>query len=366
MHTRIRPTARFAFFGAVTAVAALALVGCAPAEGAKQDDSKAVSLAVHGSFVDGKAFEKAASKATGYDVSLVVAGDGGELTNKLVLTKGAPIADAFYGVDNYYASRLIDNDVIDPVSTEKLPERAQALAAELAPHDVKQGETPLVPIDLGATCMNVDNDWFAEHKIAVPKTFEDLADPSYKDLTALIDPTASSTGASFMVATIAKYGEDGFTDYWKDLEANGARVVQGWTEAYNTEFTGVSDTGTRPIVLSYSTSPAFTVSEDGTSSKTSAMLDTCSTQIEYAGVTKGASNPDGARAVIEYLLSNEFQREIPDQMYMYPVDETVALPESWAKFAPLPEAGTTYDLGPAQVQAGLEGWLRKLGDAVGL
>lgn len=369
MRTTAHSVTRSFAFVALPLAAALVLTGCgSSADSAKPEgaDGDAVTLVVHDSFVDGEAFAAQASKATGFDVKVITAGDGGELANKLVLTKGAPIADAFFGIDNTFASRLIENDVVEPVPVDGLPERAQKIAAELDPKAAESGNAPLVPIDIGATCVNIDTAWFAEQGVAEPETLEDLADAKYKDLAVLLDPTASSTGASFMIATIAAFGEDGFTDYWKSLESNGARIVQGWSEAYNTEFTGVSDTGTRPIVVSYSTSPAFTVNEDETESTTRALLDTCSSQTEFAGVLAGSSNPEGARAVVEYLLSAEFQTEVADQMYMYPVDESVELPASWAKFAPLPAEGQSHDLESATIQSGLDGWLRELGDAVGL
>ncbi|GAA1328295.1 thiamine ABC transporter substrate binding subunit [Leucobacter albus] len=366
MRTHSRSKTRVFALAALPLAGVLALTGCGAADAGEPaaNNPKRVSIVVHDSFVDGDAFAAAASKATGFDVEVLTAGDGGELANKLVLTKGAPIADAFFGIDNTFASRLIDNDVVEPVAVDALPERAVKIAAELDGATAEQ--VPLVPIDIGATCVNIDSDWFAEHGVAEPATFDDLADPQYKDLAVLLDPTGSSTGASFMIATIAKFGEDGFVDYWKSLEANGARIVQGWTEAYNTEFSGVNEAGSRPIVVSYSTSPAFTVNDDETASNTRALLDTCSSQTEFAGVLKGSANPEGALAVVNYLLSEEFQSGIADQMYMYPVDESIELPSSWAKFAPLPADGQAHDLSSAEIQAGLDGWLRTLGDAVGL
>lgn len=367
-YTRNLSRTRFVALTALPLAAALALVGCSNAEADGQADAtqtEKVTIVVHDSFVDGEAFSKAAGAATGYEVEVLTAGDGGELTNKLVLTQGAPIADAFFGVDNTFASRVIDGNVADPIDAEMLPERARELATAVNPggdaHSV-----PLVPIDLGATCVNIDSAWFAAEGIAEPETLEDLASDTYRDLTVLLDPTASSTGASFMIATISAFGEDGFADYWKSLDENGARIVQGWSDAYYGEFTGASDTGTRPIVVSYSSSPAFTVNEEGTESTTRALLDTCSTQVEYAGVLKGASNPEGAKAVVEYLLSGEFQQTIPDEMYMYPVDDTIELPAAWSEFAPLPAEGQTHDLTSTEIQAGLQDWLRTLGDAVGL
>lgn len=357
-------------FGAAALLAASALVlsGCATtAPSTDNADTAApgseVTLVVHDSFGDAEAFSSAASAATGYAVTVITAGDGGELTNKLVLTQGAPIADAFFGVDNIFASRLIDAGVTQAFTPASLPARAEALAGELVADGDASGEVPMVPIDLGATCINVDTGWFAERGIAAPQTYEDLADARYRDLTVLLDPTASSTGAAFLTGTVEAFGEDGFADYWTRLVDNGARIESGWSAAYNGQFTQGGGEGTRPIVLSYSTSPAWTLTEDGERSTTAALLDTCTTQVEYAGVLAGAANPTGAQAVVDYLLSREFQDTIAESMYMYPVDADAALPAEWQRFAAMPTE--PHDLTPAQIGEGRERWLKTWSTAVG-
>lgn len=350
----------------------LALVGCsAPSSTGESDgagdSSNTVTLIVHDSFPN-EEFAAAASEATGYDVEVVSAGDGGELSAQLVLTKGAPLADAFFGIDNSFAARIVDNGVADPLLTAgELPSSAQTDAVFDLPasgsEPVSRGAGVfLAPITRGATCMNIDPAWFAEQGLAEPVSYDDLADPAYKGLTVLLDPTSSSTGASFLVGTVAKFGEEGFADYWQGLAANEPRIAQGWDEAYYTHFTQ-ADGGTYPIVLSYGSSPAYTVNDEGTESVTKALLDTCSSQIEYAGVLEGAANPEGAKAVVEYMLSREFQDTIADTMYMYPVDSDAYLPEEWAEFAPLPSAPN--DMTPAAIGAGLENWLKTWSDVTG-
>lgn len=140
-------------------------------------------------------------------------------------------------------------------------------------------------------------------------------------------------------------------------------MAGGWDEAYYTEFTGGGQGGTSPIVLSYSSSPAWTLTEDGTASTTAALLETCTSQIEYAGVLAGAANPEGARALVDYLLSEEFQATIPDAMYMYPVLDTVTLPAEWAQFAPSPTA--PHDIPAAEIDQNRETWLRAWSQATG-
>lgn len=354
-------------------VAALALTGCATGTatdgGGAEPAGGTVTLVTHGTFPSDD-FAKAASAATGYDVKVVSAGDGGELTNKLVLTKGAPIADAFFGVDTIFASRLIENGVVTPYAPADLPAQAADFAVESAKSDetgaAAIAANGMVPVDFGATCINIDTGWFAEHKVAEPNTYEDLVKPEYKDLTVLLDPTASSTGASFLVGTVEEFGEDGYADYWKQLVDNGARIEQGWSDAYYGQFTQGGEDGTKPIVVSYASSPAFSVAEDGKSAATRALLDTCTRQTEYAGVLAGAKNEKGAKAVVDYLVSNEFQATVPDTMYMAPIDESVKLPESWATFAPEPAKEQSHDLNSDVIEQGREGWLRELGDAIGL
>ncbi|QIK64302.1 thiamine ABC transporter substrate-binding protein [Leucobacter viscericola] len=359
--THIHARARRAMFAPIVFVAAvsLALSGCSTDSqaGATEKDSKKVTLVVHDSFPN-KEFAAAASKATGYDVKVISAGDGGELTNKLVLTKGAPIADAFFGVDNTFASRVVDNDVVEAYVPAGLPKSAADYAFD--------NKGSLTPVDVGATCINIDTGWFKDRGIAEPQNYEDLTAPKYRDLTVLLDPTASSTGASFLTGTVSEFGEDGFADYWQKLVDNGARIEQGWTEAYNGQFTKGGGDGTKPIVVSYSSSPAFTTNDDGTATTTKALLDTCSNQIEYAGVLAGATNQAGAKAVLDYLVSSEFQETIPDAMYMYPMDAEVKLPANWAEFAPMPTKGQLHDLPSAKIEQGREGWLRTLSDKIGL
>ena len=332
------PARKFMTGVAVIAATVIALTGCA-ANGSAQSDatSDTVTLIVHDSFPN-EDFAKAASEATGYDVKVVSAGDGGELTSQLVLTQSAPVADAFFGVDNVYLSRLIDGGVI-------------------------AGEDAAKPVTQSATCINIDPAWFAEHGVAEPTSYEDLTKEQYKGLSVILDPSTSTTGASFLIGTIAKFGEEGFADYWKKLAANDNRVEQGWTEAYNGQFTQGGGDGTYPIVLSYSSSPAWTVTEDGTATTTKALLDTCSTQIEYAGVLEGAANPEGAKAVVDYMLSREFQDTIADTMYVYPIDAEAYVPADWEQFAPMP--GAPNDLTPAEIGKGRDAWLKEWSEATG-
>ena len=132
---------------------------------------------------------------------------------------------------------------------------------------------------------------------------------------------------------MAEYGEDGWADYWQRLMDNDTKITAGWSDAYQVDFTAGGGGGDRPIVLSYASSPPFTIPDGEKRPTTSALLDTCFRQVEYAAVLDGAENPEGAKAFVELMTSREFQEALPDQMYVFPVDPDAALPDLWAKFA---------------------------------
>jgi thiamine transport system substrate-binding protein len=164
-----------------------------------------------------------------------------------------------------------------------------------------------------------------------------------------------------MLATIAHYGEDVWREYWSKLRANGLLVVDGWEEAYNVRFSGSAGSdGSRPIVVSYASSPPAEVifrSPRPTEAPTAVVADSCFRQIEFAGVLRGAPNPDGARELVDFLLSTRFQEDVPLSMFVFPVDPLAELPPEFYEFAVVPESPLT--LPPDQIEANRDRWIKE-------
>ena len=201
------------------------------------------------------------------------------------------------------------------------------------------------PVDFGDVCVNDDLAWFAEHDLAPPADLEALADPAYRDLLVVENPAASSPGLAFLLATIARYGDDGWADYWSRLTANGVEVVDGWTEAYYDRFSGAGD-GDRPLVVSYGTSPPAEVlfADPPIDAPTTGVIaDTCFRQVEYAGVLRGTDAPDAAHRLVDFLLTPAFQSEIALNLFVYPANDTVSLPAAFTDFAVVPDHPATLD-----------------------
>jgi thiamine transport system substrate-binding protein len=344
---------------ALASVLSLTVVASCSVSGGTADESegsadKTVVVASHDSWAMPKSVLARFTKETGYTVEVQPNGDAGQLTNKLVLTKGSPIADVAYGIDNTFASRAVDEGVL----VDHTPKDPPASASDYALADAAEA-AQLTPVDFGDVCVNIDDAWFRKRGKTPPKTLDDLTEPAYKGLFVTPGATTSSPGLAFLLSTIAAYGDD-WPSYWKRLMANDTKLTSGWSDAYEVDFTAGGGGGDRPIVLSYASSPPFTIPEGGDRPTTSSLLDTCFRQVEYAGVLKGAANPDGAKAFVDFMTQRPFQEALPDAMYVFPVDEQAALPPAWAKFAKV--APEPFTVPPREIAENRDAWLREWGD----
>lgn len=320
---------------------ALALAGCSIADQAPdsaEDSQPTVTIMTHDSFNVPEELVAAFEEESGYSVSTTSPGDAVAVLNQLILQQDNPTVDAVYGIDSYSTTELLNQNMLTTHDAELGSAEQYTVDSDTEGH--------LAPIDHGQVCVNIDNEWFDDEGLAPPETLDDLTDPAYEGLFVTTDPTTSSPGLAFLVATITDQAD--WQKYWQDLLANGTKIAGSWSDAYYSDFTSTGD-GDYPLVLSYSSSPS---AEEG---RTSSALDTCTEQVEYAGVVDNAANPEGAKAFIEFMLDTDFQTSLPEEMYMYPVDDAVAVPEAWEQHAELADEPLTADL--TEVAENREAWL---------
>ncbi|WP_059011670.1 thiamine ABC transporter substrate-binding protein [Streptomyces specialis] len=310
-----------------------------------------VTLVAHDSFLVSDEVLAAFTEQTGYTVEVLRGGDAGIVVNQAVLSKDNPQGDVLFGVDNTLLSRALDAGIFAPHEAAGLAD----VPEEIRPGD---GEHRVTPVDTGDICVNYDRAWFAERDLAPPATFDDLADPAYADLLVVENAATSSPGLGFLLGTVAAYGEDGWRDYWERLADNGVEVVDGWEQAYNERFSGAGG-GDRPLVVSYASSPPAGVYYGGDDrpeeAPTGVVTATCFRQIEYAGLLAGAANPEGGRALIDFLLSRAFQEDMPLQMFVNPVLPDAELPDVFTRYAEPVEEPLT--LAPDTIAANRDAWV---------
>jgi thiamine transport system substrate-binding protein len=323
-------------------VVATAAVPAAAMPTSSKPDKTTITLVTHDSFNASKRVLRQFTKDTGVTVKVLPSGDAGAAVNQAILTKNNPLGDVFFGVDNTLLSRALDEGIFVPYKSPELARVPKGLQLD-SKHRV-------TPVDTGDVCVNYDKKYFADNRLPVPQTLEDLAKPEYRGLLVTENAATSSPGLAFLLATVAKFGTDRWRDYWSQLRNNDVKVVDGWEQAYNTEFSGSSGKGNYPLVVSYASSPPVeVVNADPKPSEapTGVLLDTCFRQIEFVGILKGTSHQKAAKQFVDFLLSQRFQEDMPLQMYVFPVREGAKLPAEFTKFAevaPKPLALPTRDI----------------------
>ncbi|MFI5955767.1 thiamine ABC transporter substrate binding subunit [Cryptosporangium sp. NPDC051539] len=338
-----------------TAVLVLAVAACS-------NDTKAdpttVTLVTHESFVVSKEVLADFQKKSGLTVKILRSGDAGALVNKAVLSKGNPQGDVLFGVDNTFLSRAVDAGIFTAYEPRNLQNVPAALKADT--------DGKVAPVDYGDVCVNYDKAYYAKKGLQPPASYADLLKPVYKDQLVVENPATSSPGLAFLLGSVATYGDTGWKDYWTRLKANGALVVDGWEEAYQQRFTvGSQGKGNRPLVVSYASSPPAEVvyaEKKPAHAPSGVATNTCFRQIEYAGLLDGAKNPSGGKKLLDFLLSAEFQKDMPLQMFVYPSVTGTPLPAEFTKYAATPEKPLT--LPAADITKNRDAWIDAWTNAV--
>ncbi len=325
---------------------ALGLSACAP------KGPVTLTILTHDSFAASDSVVQAFEQANHVKLAFLKGGDAGAELNKAILSKDAPLADVMYGTDNTFLSRALDADILQPY--------ASPLLAKIPSQFKLDPQNRLLPVDYGDVCINYDKAYFTAHNLSIPSTLEDLIKPDYKGLLVMENPASSSTGLTFLLATVKHFGANGYLDYWKSLRTNGLVVVDGWETAYYTNFSGSSGHGPQPMVVSYASSPAAEVVAASTplaKSPIGTILgpDTCFRQIEFVGVLKGTHHLALAQKFVDFMLSQQFQEDMPLQMYVYPVNPDAKLPAAFVQFAQVPLQPAS--LSPADIAANRDQWI---------
>ena len=310
-----------------------------------------LTVMTHNSFAVSEALEFEFEQANNVDVIFLASGDTGAVLNKSILTKDAPLADVFYGVDNTFLSRALEAEIFEPYASPLLSEIPDAF--ELDPSH------RALPVDFGDVCINYDKAYFTGKNLSVPSTLDDLTKSEYKGLLAVENPATSSPGLAFLLATRAHFG-DAYLDFWADLRENEVVVVDDWETAYYTNFSASSGRGSQPMVVSYGSSPPAEVifAETPLNDAPTASIigpDTCFRQIEFVGILAGTKNRALSEKFVDFMLSQKFQEDMPMQMFVFPVNQNAALPEEFVQYAQIPSQPAS--LPPEEIAAMRETWI---------
>ncbi len=338
----------------IATVAALLLLTVACGDDSAASDASiegtTITLITHDSFALSPDTLLAFTRETGVTVDHLAVGDTGVLVAQSILNKDNPLGDVLYGIDNTFLSRALNEDIFVPYRPAALGDIDPELALEI------DDQNRVTPIDYGDVCVNYWRNSFSD-SAPPPTTLEDLIQPEYANQLVVQHPETSSPGLAFLLATIARFG-DGWENFWADLRTNGVSVTSDWNSAYNGEF--IAGGGNRPLVVSYASSPpAEVMFADGPvgAAPTGVITDTCFRQVEYAGILNGTEHQAASQALIDFMLSQRFQEDVPANMFVFPVLGGAQLPQVFFDHTAIPE--NPLSLPASQIEENRDAWTQR-------
>lgn len=263
----------------------------------------------------GPSIAKGFKAKTGYTLAFVNCGDAAQVLSKAILEKDNPQSDVLLGLDNNIAQKARSENTLEqykPLHADEI------ISDEL--RDALGGDWMLTPYDYSKFALIYDT----HSSVPAPKSLADLTKPVYAKKLILMDPRMSTPGLGFAAWTVAVFGSD-YENYWRQLKSAILTMSPGWSSGY-----GLFTKGEAPLVISYVTSPAYHVYADNSTRYKALIFDEGHVQqVEGAGLTKGAVNSKGAKAFLDYLISDEAQNMLPIGQWMYPVNKNATLPDCY-------------------------------------
>ncbi|MGY5780070.1 thiamine ABC transporter substrate binding subunit [Rhizobium sp. LEGMi135b] len=324
------------FFAGLALAAGTSFFAAQPAQAA----DKTLTIYTYESFTadwgPGAKVKAAFEKNCGCTVNYVAVTDGVALLSRLKLEGASTKADVVLGLDTNLVDEAKDTGLFDASGVDT--------SALKVPGDFK--DDVFVPYDYGHFAVIYDTQTVKNP----PKSMKDLVegDPSQK--IVIEDPRTSTPGLGLLLWVKSIYG-DKAADAWTKLKGRILTVTPGWSEAYD-----LFTKGEAPMVLSYTTSPAYHMIEDKTDRyQAAAFSEGHYIQIEVAGLIKSSPNKDLARDFLKFMISTGFQDIIPTANWMMPVSATSEpLPDAFSK---LVVPSKTFLMSPADVDKNRKAWI---------
>lgn len=319
----------------LAALAMLALTGSAAVAA-----DKTLTVYTYESFISewgpGPKVKEAFEKTCGCTVDFVGVADGVALLTRLKLEGAGTKADLVLGLDTNLVAEAKQTGLFEPhgidVSAVKVPGGFS--------------DDVFVPYDYGHFAVIYDT----ETMKAPPKSLRELVEGDPKDKIVIEDPRTSTPGLGLLLWVKSVYGDEA-DEAWAKLKGRVLTVTPGWSEAY-----GLFTKGEAPMVLSYTTSPAYhMVAENTERYQAAAFSEGHYIQIEVAGLLKGAPQKELARQFLSFMITPGFQDTIPTNNWMMPAAATSEpLPEAFGKLVS-PEK--TFLMTPEEVATHRKAWI---------
>ena len=282
-------------------------------------------------------------KECGCKIAWVSITDGVQMLNRLKLEGPRTTADVVLGLDTNLTAEARATGLFGP----------HGVSATNLTLPVPWTDDLFLPYDYAHFAIVYDKQAMA----TPPKSLDELVNGDPAQKLILEDPRTSTPGLGFLLWMKSVYG-DKAAEAWGKLKSRILTTTPGWSEAY-----GLFTKGEAPMVLSYTTSPAYHVIAEKTDRYAAApFAEGHYMQIEVAGLIAASPHKELAQKFLAFITSPEFQDQIPTNNWMFPAAATSQpLPDA---FNHLIKPGKTFLYTPEEVAKNRRQWIDEWLNAV--
>ncbi|MFN4141034.1 thiamine ABC transporter substrate binding subunit [Aestuariivirga sp.] len=319
-----------------TLTALFALLGLAVPAAAQET----LTVYTYDSFVSewgpGPKVKEAFEKECGCTLEWVAPGDGVAMLNRLKLEGRNTKADVVLGLDTNLTAEAEATGLFGK----------HGLDVGLAKTPIPWADETFMPFDYAHFAVVYDSETMKQP----PKSLDELVNGDPAQKIVLQDPRSSTPGLGFLLWMKSVYGEKA-AEAWKKLQPRILTVTPGWSEAY-----ALFTKGEAPMVLSYTTSPAYhVIAENSTRYKAASFTEGHYLQVEVAGLIENSPEKELAKKFLAFMMGPGFQDQIPTSNWMFPAGQTSAsLPPA---FGELVQPVKTLLFTPEEVEKNRRAWI---------
>ncbi len=313
----------------------LALIGTAlPAVAQKPELTVYTYSGFAAKWGPGPALKAGFEETCGCTLSYVAVDDGVALLTRVRLEGASTKADVVVGLDQNLTVEAAATGLFAPHGVE-----TKSLALPVAWSDAT-----FLPFDHGAFAVIYDTKALPQP----PKSLKELVEGDPKQKIILQDPRTSTPGLGMLLWVKAVYGDQA-PAAWAKLRGRILTTTKSWGDAYS-----LFTKGEAPMVLSYTTSPAYHLIEEKSDRYAAALFSEGHyPQIEVAAAVNGSKQAELAQRFLAFLITDKAQSIIPTTNWMFPVTATAMQPE---EFKTLPKPSKMLLLPGDQVAQNRKAW----------
>ena len=269
--------------------------------------------------------------------------DGVSLLSRLKLEGKHTKADVVLGLDTNLIANAEKTGLFEP--------HQQTLTNSTLPET--WSNKTFIPYDYGYFAFVYDKEKLKNPPTSLKELIENENGPKI----LIQDPRTSTPGLGLLLWVKKIYGDEA-DDAWRKLSPRIVTVSKGWSEAY-----GLFLKGEAPLVLSYTTSPAYhVIAEEKNNFAAAEFSEGHYQQIEVAGMIKSSKQQSLAKTFLSFIQSETFQNIIPTTNWMYPAALPLErLPEAFADLVQ-PKKALLFDA--AEIETNRKKWVSEWLDAL--